>query len=236
MNASGAPTEHTLKAFDLDLTELRGLVAELSGRAEKAIERAIQALANFDVALAEQVVAEDKQIDALERAVDKMVIQTIALRAPMADDLRELVAVLKIANVIERVGDYAKNIARRVALIDPDHRIESAALIPAMGSAALELVDDALTAFARRDPELALEVCARDKVVDDFYNSIFRSLITQMIDNPEYINAGAHLLFVAKNLERVGDHATNMAEMVYFAVTGREPEERERGDSPLDTD
>jgi phosphate transport system protein len=228
--------EHTLKAFDGDLTTLRGLLAEIGGRAEKAVEGAMTALANNDHDLARQVVEGDKRIDALEEQIDRMVIQTIALRAPMADDLRELVAALKISGVVERIGDYAKNIARRVQLIDPDQQIEPARLLPAMADATRQLVDDAFTAFARRDADLAVAVCAQDKTVDDFYNSIFRALIAHMIDNPEHVGAGTHLLFIAKNLERIGDHATNVAEMVYFAVTGQSMNERERGEDALAPD
>ena len=233
--STNTTTEHTVKAFDSDISEMRGLIAEIGGRAEKAIQNAMEALKNHDLDLARQVVREDKQIDALEQKIDRMVIQTIALRAPMADDLRELVATLKISGVVERIGDYSKNIAKRVAVIDPDLHIEPASLLPAMAQAASQLVDDALTAYATRDADLADEVCERDRVVDDFYNSIFRSLVTHMIDNPKHIGAGAHLLFVAKNIERIGDHATNVAEMVYFAVTGQTRAERERGESPLDT-
>lgn len=227
-------SEHTVKAFDTDITEMRGLIAEIGGRAEKAIELAMKALVDYDLDLAYQVVKDDKKIDALEEKIDHLVIQTIALRAPMADDLRELVATLKISGVVERIGDYAKNIAKRVRLLDSSHHIEPASLLPAMAQAASQLVDDALTAYATRDADLADQVCERDRVVDDFYNTIFRSLVTHMVDNPKHIGEGAHFLFIAKNLERVGDHATNVAEMVYFAVTGENIGEREKGDSPLD--
>lgn len=219
--------EHTLKAFDGDLATLRGLIAEIGGRAEKAVEAAMMALANHDLDLARTVVEGDKRIDALEEQIDRMVIQTIALRAPMADDLRELVAALKISGVVERIGDYAKNIAKRVALIDPAQHIDVARLLPAMADATRQLVDDAFTAFARRDADLAVAVCAQDKTVDDFYNSIFRALIAHMIANPEHVGAGTHLLFIAKNLERIGDHATNIAEMVYYAATGMNLPDRE---------
>jgi len=227
-------TEHTVKAFDTDLTALRGLIAELGGRAEKAVEIAMRALATGDVALAQSVIDADRRIDTLEQQVDRQVIQTIALRAPMADDLRELVAALKISGVVERIGDYAKNIAKRVPAIAEGPSIEPASLLPAMADASRQLVDDAFTAFARRDPDLAASVCVQDKAVDDFYNSIFRALITDMIEHPDHIGAGAHLLFVAKNLERIGDHATNIAEMVYFAVTGQAMHDREKGESPID--
>ncbi|WP_079638009.1 phosphate signaling complex protein PhoU [Sphingopyxis flava] len=226
--------EHTVKAFDADLNRLRGLISEMGGRAEQALIQAMSALANGDRPLAAEVVEGDKAIDALETEVERLAVQTIALRAPMADDLREMIAALKIVSVVERIGDYAKNIAKRVALMDPARSIEAIPLLTSMSSLVAELIHDALDSFAARDTELALRVTVRDKTVDDFYNSIFRTLVTFMMENPRHITESAHLLFVAKNLERMGDHATNIAEMVYYAVTGERMEERERGEQPED--
>ena len=226
--------EHTVKAFDADLNRLRGLISEMGGRAEQALIQAMSALANGDRALAAEVVEGDKTIDALESEVERLAVQTIALRAPMADDLREMIAALKIVSVVERIGDYAKNIAKRVALMDPARSIEAIPVLTSMSSLVAELIHDALDSFAARDTELALRVTVRDKTVDDFYNSIFRTLVTFMMENPRHITESAHLLFVAKNLERMGDHATNIAEMVYYAVTGERMEERERGEQPED--
>jgi len=231
---SNSGTEHTVKAFDSDINELRGMVAEIGGRSEQAIAKAMQALQKHDLALAKEVVAEDKLIDDLEKRIDDLTFQTIALRAPMADDLRELIATFKISGVVERIGDYAKNIAKRVPLITRGHRMEPISLLPSMSKIASELVRDSLEAFARRDADLALEVSDRDQIVDDFYTSIFRTVITYMIENPKDISEAAHLLFIAKNLERIGDHATNVAEMVYFAAKGEQMPERDRGDSPTD--
>lgn len=227
-------SDHTVKAFDSDIAALRGLIAEIGGRAETAIAEAMHALSKNDLELAAKVVANDKQIDEIEQKIDRLVIQTIALRAPMADDLRELTAALKIGGVVERIGDYAKNIAKRVSAIHGDDFLEPASLLPAMSRVASELVEDALNAFATRDPDLAQMVCQRDQVVDDFYNSIFRAIVTYMIENPLHIGQGTHLLFVAKNLERIGDHATNVAEMVYFAVTGKTMTERPKGADLMD--
>ncbi|MEJ7926937.1 phosphate signaling complex protein PhoU [Sphingobium sp. AN641] len=222
--------EHTIKAFDEEIDNLRGLIAEMGGRAEAAIEHALMALLRNDSALAAQVVAGDKRIDMIEAEVEKLVVQIIALRAPMANDLRDLVAALKIVSVVERIGDYAKNIAKRVPLISGSKKtLEPMSLLPSMGQVAGEMVHDALNAFAARDPDLALAVIERDMVVDDFYNSVFRTLVTFMIENPKTISECAHLLFVAKNIERIGDHATNVAEMVYYAATGQTLPERERG-------
>ena len=227
-------TEHTVKAFDSDINELRGMVAEIGGRSEQAIAKAMRALEKSDLDLAAEVVREDKLIDDLEKRIDELTFQTIALRAPMADDLRELIATFKISGVVERIGDYAKNIAKRVPLVTQTHRLRPISLLPSMSKIASELVRDSLDAFARRDAELAMEVNRRDQIVDDFYNSIFRAVITHMIENPKEIGEAAHLLFIAKNLERIGDHATNVAEMVYFAATGEPMPERTRGEDPTD--
>ncbi|MCE7795813.1 phosphate signaling complex protein PhoU [Sphingobium sufflavum] len=221
--------EHTLKAFDDDIGELRALIAEMGGRAEAAIDDALVALSRRDNALAERVVEGDKAIDELEALIEKKVVQVIALRAPMADDLREIIAALKIVGVVERIGDYAKNIAKRVPLISHRSSHEPLSLLPAMGQIAREMVKGALDAFAARDAQKALWVMERDRAVDDFYNSIFRTMVTFMMENPKTISESAHILFIAKNLERVGDHATNVAEMVYYAATGAHPPERERG-------
>ena len=214
--------EHTVKAFDEDIGQIRGLISQMGGLAEQALADAMTALSRGDAALAKQVRAKDKAIDAIEHEVEKLAVRVIALRAPMADDLREVVAALKIAAVIERIGDYAKNIAKRVPMIHagPD-RIEAISILPAMATLASDMVRDVLDAFARRDAEAAIEVHRRDRALDDFYNSIFRVLLTFMAENPKTISEVAQLLFVAKNIERIGDHATNVAEMVYFAATGR---------------
>lgn len=229
-----AVTEHTLKAFDDEIIELRGLIAEMGGRAEAAIDRAVTALARHDLDAARAVVAEDEKIDELEIAVERLAVQILTLRAPMADDLRETVAALKIAGVIERIGDYAKNIAKRVPQISRPHKIEAVSVLPAMARLAGDMLHDVLNAFAARDPDAAADVSVRDRAVDDFYNSIFRTLLTFMMENPATIGEAAHLLFIAKNLERIGDHATNIAEMVYFAAKGEYLPERERGHSPLE--
>lgn len=221
-------SEHTFKAFDEDITRLRGLIAEMGGLAEVAIQGALDALVNGDKELAKKVVAGDKKIDVLETEVDKLAVRIIALRAPMADDLREVIAALKIAGVVERIGDYSKNIARRVGEVEGKDRFEPLTLLPAMGELASEMVHDVLTAYAARDPDLALEVIATDEKVDAFYNSIFRNLVSYMVENPATISSAAQLLFVARNLERIGDHATNVAEMVHFAATGTYPPDDDR--------
>ena len=213
--------QHTVKAFDEDITRLRGLIAEMGGLSEVAINRALEALIKGDDAIAKSVTKGDKKIDALESEVDKLAVRIIALRAPMADDLREVIAALKIAGVIERIGDYAKNIAKASRKIGEERKkFEPLTLLPAMADITTEMVHDVLTAYAARDPELAKDVIATDAKVDAFYDSIFRNLVSHMVENPSSISSAAQLLFVARNLERIGDHATNVAEMVHFAATG----------------
>ena len=221
-------TQHTVKAFDEDITRLRGLIAEMGGLAELAVQESLEALINGDEVLAAEVVERDMKIDALEMEVDAMAIRTLALRAPMADDLREIIAALKIGGVLERIGDYAKNIAKRSGRIEGRSRFEPLTLLPAMGEIAIEMVHDVLTAYAARDPVVAREVIERDAKVDAFYDSIFRNLVSYMVENPATISSAAQLLFVARNLERIGDHATNIAEMVHFAAVGTYPQDIER--------
>ncbi|MBR0553968.1 phosphate signaling complex protein PhoU [Stakelama marina] len=223
--------EHTVKAFDEDIGELRGLIAQMGGLAEAAIDASMDALKRHDLEAAARIIDGDKQIDELETEVERLAVRLIALRAPMADDLREVVAALKIAGVVERIGDYAKNIAKRVAAIDGHSVIEPLSLLPAMANMATDMVRNVLDAFAARDPEAAVRVCEQDRAVDDFYNSIFRTLVTFMVENPKSISQAAHMLFIAKNLERVGDHATNVAEMVYYAATGDHMGDRDQGDT-----
>ncbi len=219
--------EHTVKAFDEDITRLRGLIAEMGGLAEVSIGEAMDALIRGSRELADAVIRRDKRIDAIEIEVDRLAIRIIALRAPMADDLREVIAALKIAGVIERIGDYAKNIAKRTGKIENHKSFEPLTLIPAMADIAAEMVHDVLTAYAARDPVMASDVIARDDKVDAFYDSIFRNLVSHMVENPKTISSAAQLLFVARNLERIGDHATNVAEQVHFAATGTYLTDRE---------
>ncbi|MEO7787315.1 MAG: phosphate signaling complex protein PhoU [Sphingomicrobium sp.] len=224
---------HTLKAFDEDLDRLRALISQMGGLAEHAIRESMRCLVQRDLEGAQRIVQNDKKLDALEVETERRAIQILALRAPMAGDLRDIVAAMKISSVVERIGDYAKNIAKRVPQFD-SAVIEPLSLMPEMARIATEMVHDVLTAFVERDAEAAVRVTERDKAVDDFYNSIFRTLLTFMMENPHNISQSAHLLFVAKNIERVGDHATNIAEMVYYAATGQQMAERPRGGSVTD--
>ncbi len=222
---------HTLKAFDEDIERLRALISQMGGIAEHAIDEAMRCLGQRDLDGAARIVEDDKKLDSLEVETERRAVQLIALRAPMAADLRDVVAALKISGVVERIGDYAKNIAKRVPLLENMGKIEPLSLLPEMARIANEMVHDVLDAFVERDAQKAVRVCERDNAVDDFYDSIFRTLLTHMMENPHNIGQAAHLLFVAKNLERVGDHATNIAEMVYYAATGEHMADRP-GKSP----
>lgn len=223
---------HTLKAFDEDLDRLRALISEMGGLAEHAIRESMRCLVQRDLDGAARIVEDDKKLDALEIETERRAVQLIALRAPMATDLRDVVAAMKISSVVERIGDYAKNIAKRVPLLR-DRDIEPLSLMPEMAKIATEMVHEVLNAFVQRDADAALRVIERDKAVDDFYNSIFRTLLTYMMENPNNIGQSAHLLFIAKNVERVGDHATNIAEMVYYAATGKHITDRPKGDDEM---
>jgi phosphate transport system protein len=213
---------HTIKAFDDDIDRLRALISQMGGLAEHAIAESMRCLVERDLDDAKQVIEDDRKIDALEFETERRAVQLIALRAPMAGDLRDVVAALKISGVVERIGDYAKNIAKRVRLMDNLGKIEPLSLLPEMARIAATMVHDVLDAFIARDAEAAERVIERDKALDDFYDSVFRTLLTHMMENPNTIGQSAHLLFVAKNIERIGDHATNIAEMVYYAATGQQ--------------
>lgn len=220
--------DHTVKAFDDDLNRIRGLISEMGARAEHAVIGAIAALEKSDSEAAVRIIADDQLIDDLEHEVERMVVQTIALRAPMADDLRAMIAALKIAAELERIGDYARSIAKRVPILS-SRTISSIPLLKSMALMASEILRDVMAAFAAQDPVAAEAAAARDKNVDDFYNSVFRTLLSHMLENQHVISECAHLLFIAKNVERIGDHATNVAEMIFYAATGQQMEERERG-------
>jgi phosphate transport system protein len=222
---------HTLKAFDQDIDRLRALISQMGGLAEYAIGEAMRCLIQRDTEGALRVVEHDKKLDALEIETERRAVQLIALRAPMAGDLRDVVAALKISGVVERIGDYAKNIAKRVPQLEGASKIEPVSLLPEMARIATSMVHDVLDAFVQRDADVAVQVCKRDDAVDDFYDSIFRTLLTHMMENPHNIGHATQLLFVAKHLERVGDHATNIAEMVYYAATGQHMADRTRDES-----
>ena len=221
---------HTVKSFDDEIRQLRSLVSQMGGLCEAQITAAVDALMRRNPEAALDVIQTDVRIDALEAEAERLAVTMIALRAPMAHDLREIISALKISSVLERIGDYAKNIAKRASTLTATAQIEPVIIIPQMARVVVEMIKDALDAYVDRDADKAVAVCQRDATVDDFYNSLFRSLLTFMMENPHHITPSAHLLFIAKNLERIGDHATNVAEMVYFSATGKYIESRPKTD------
>ena len=219
MTGSALPP-HTVHAFDADMNRIRALVQECGTLATRQVNDAVAAMMRRDLAVAGAIEMLDEQVDALQAAAELEAINTISRRSPQADDLRELISAIKIVGDLERIGDYAKNIAKRTAVIAETATIEPAILIPTIAELVTGMVDDAIKAYIERDVDLAMAVIQRDRSVDDFYNSLFRSLLVYMIESPQQTTQAAHLLFVTKNLERVGDHATNIAELVYYSVTG----------------
>ena len=225
-------SEHTVKAYDAELDLIGAKIAEMGGIAEKMLVDAMDALSRLDMELAERVVISDPRLDALQREIEDQVVQTIARRQPMAVDLRELMASIHIAGDLERVGDLAKNIAKRAMKVADDPRVMRAVVgLKHMAEVAAMQLKDVLDAYAQRDVGRAKAVWTRDADLDALDDSIFRDLLTFMMEDPRNISFCTHLLFCAKNLERVGDHATNIAENVNFMVTGQSlPMNRPKGD------
>jgi phosphate transport system protein len=223
--------DHTVKAYDKELDALERSIAEMGGIAEKMVIDAMDALANSDSALAQRVIACDERLDTLQREIEESAILTIARRQPMAVDLREIIGAIRVAGDLERVGDLAKNIAKRSLKIGEEVRSPREVVgLKHMNDVATELLKDVLDAYAQRDNDRALAVWERDVELDALEDSVFRDLLTHMMEDPRNISYCAHLLFCSKNIERVGDHATNIAETVHYLVTGRAlPGERPKG-------
>jgi phosphate transport system protein len=225
-------TEHLVKSFDADLKKLRDLLTEMGGIVESQVALAAEAIANRDAAAATRAVEADPQVDALEREIEQFVIRMLALRQPMAADLRLIVAALKITGDLERIGDYAANVAKRsivLAQYTLPFSLTGLVHMAHMVQEQLKLIIDAIGA---NDTAKAIEVWRSDRVVDDLYTALFRELITYMMEDPRNITPCTHLLFIAKNLERIGDHATNVAETLYYAVEGEVlSEARPKGDT-----
>jgi phosphate transport system protein len=228
---SDAP-EHLVKSFDQELKRLRNLMTEMGGIVETQVALAADAIMNRDAAAATRAVEEDPKVDALEREVEKLVIRLLALRQPVADDLRRAVSALKITGDLERIGDYAANVAKRSIVLAQFSLPYSLAGLAHMAHLVQGQLKSIIDALGDNDAEKAVEVWRSDQVVDDIYNAIFRELITYMMEDPRNITPCTHLLFIAKNLERIGDHATNVAENLYYAVTGASlPDSRPKGDT-----
>jgi phosphate transport system protein len=226
-------TEHTAKAFDVDLQDLSRMVAEMGGLAEKQIADSVDALAKRDAVRANRVIVADAAIDNLQREIEERSVLTIARRQPMAVDLREIVSALRIANDLERIGDLAKNIAKRVMPITADfHPQKLIRGVEHMSALVLTQLKQVLDSYASHDLEKALAVWKGDEEIDAMCTSLFRELLTYMMEDPRHITFCIHLMFSAKNIERMGDHATNIAETVYFMVQGRPiTDERPKGDT-----
>ena len=212
--------EHTVKSFDAQLRELSKQVVQMGGLAEAQLAMAIDAMARRDADAAALVVKHDHQIDDLEQSVDDAAVRLLALRQPMASDLREVLAALKISSDLERIGDYAANVAKRIQALTKAPPMEPARSVPRMGRLVQQGIKDVLDAYVERDIVKARDTWERDAEVDEMYTSIFRELLTYMMEDPRNISPCTHLLFIAKNIERIGDHATNIAEMVFFLISG----------------
>jgi phosphate transport system protein len=232
--------DHTVKAYDKELDALGRRIAEMGGVAEKMVIEAMDALANADTVLARQIVATDLRLDALQREIEDMAVMTIVRRQPVSVDLRELIGAIRIAGDLERVGDLAKNIAKRTVKVGSEARVPRAIIgLKHMNDVATELLKDVLDAYAQRDEARAREVWERDVDLDELEDSVFRDLLTHMMEDPRNISFSAHLLFCSKNIERIGDHATNIAETVVYLVTGKSmPTERphRRPENDIDLD
>jgi phosphate transport system protein len=226
-------SEHTAKAFDVDLQELNKSVAQMGGLAEKAIADSVDALVRLDTTLAAHVISVDQSIDTLQREIEEKSILTIARRQPMAIDLREIVSALRVSNDLERIGDLAKNIAKRVAELNDEFRPQKLIRgVEHMAGLVLGQIKQVLDAYAGRDLAKALDVWRRDEEVDAMCTSLFRELLTYMMEDPRNITFCIHLMFSAKNIERMGDHATNIAETVHYMIEGRTiTDERPKGDT-----
>ena len=219
-------SEHIVRAVDAELGQLDNMIAEMGGLAERQLENAIAALVGRDREMAETIIEGDEKIDHLEAQVNAFVIRFLALRQPVADDLRVIIAALKIATYIERIGDYAKNLAKRTLALEESRVVHgTAASIARMATVVQAMIAGALGAYIARDIAQADDVRRRDTEVDQLNSSMFRELLTYMLEDPRHISACTHLLFAAKNLERMGDHATGIAEQVHFIVTGSAPKD-----------
>lgn len=223
---------HIVKSFDNDLGQIESLLLEMGGLVETQISEAVRALVDRDVELGEKVRGNDKRVDDLEIQINDLTIRTLALRQPMAEDLRAVVTALKVAANLERIGDYAKNIAKRTSVLAQSPHIGSySTTIKRMSKLVQDMVRDVLDAYVARDGQTAEDLRLRDEEVDQLHNTLFRELLTYMMEDARNITPCLHLLFIAKNIERMGDHTTGIAEQVYYLVTGTQlDDDRPKGD------
>lgn len=223
---------HIVKAYDKELEALKKHLLEMGGLSESLLEQSLEVLVKHNPARAKKLVEKDKKIDQLEAEVAGKAIKLIALRQPMAEDLRVIITALKVSANLERMGDYAKNISARVITLSKNPALlGTAKSIAAMGGMVKGMIHDVLDSFVERDVEKAMAVIEADRDVDRTYTGLFREILTYMMEDPRNISLGTHLLFIAKNVERIGDHATNIAEQVHFMIEGAYPaDERPKGD------
>ena len=224
--------EHLVKSYDLELKRLNAMICEMGGIVENQVALATNAIVMRDAEASARTVQEDVKVDALERDIEQFVIRMLALRQPMAADLRQIVASLKITGDLERIGDYATNVAKRGITLAQFNVPYSLTGLAHMAHLVQEQLKSIIDALATNDAAKAIEVWHADQAVDNLYNTIFRELITYMMEDPRNITPCTHLLFIAKNLERIGDHATNVAETIHYAATGSVlPDARPKGDT-----
>ncbi|MGQ0662650.1 MAG: phosphate signaling complex protein PhoU [Pseudomonadota bacterium] len=225
-------SEHIVKSFDDALKRLDTMIARMGGLAEAQLAGAIEAMAKRDSERAQAIVEGDDKIDDLEREIDELALRLLALRQPMARDLRIILASLRIGADLERIADYAANVAKRTIALNQVAPVRPVHAVPRMGKVAQQMIKDVLDAYAARDVERAVAVWNRDEEVDEMYSGLFRELLTYMMEDPRNITASTHLLFIAKNIERIGDHATNIAETIHFLVVGTKlGAQRPKGDT-----
>lgn len=223
--------KHIMTSFETDLKKLRDMIAVMGGLVERAVANAAEALLTHDASAAAEVVAQDPAVDAEEHAIEQAAVRLLALRQPVADDLRQVVQALKVTTDLERIGDYAANIAKRSMVINQLPNVPSLSGLGQMARLVQQNLKSSIDAVGDADPQKAIAVWRADQMVDDLYNTIFRELVTYMMEDARSITACTHLLFIAKNLERIGDHTTNIAELTYYAVTGESlPDFRPKGD------
>jgi len=220
MKGADMASEHIVKSYDEELERLSNIIVEMGGMAESQLAAAIDAVVKRDSDAAASVIESDLKVDQLERDVDSLAVRLLALRQPMGRDLREIIAALKIASDLERICDYAANVAKRSIALSQSPPIQPAHALPRMAYLALVLVKDVIDAYVDRDADKAIVVWTRDEELDEMYSSLFREFLTYMMEDPRNISGYAHLLFMAKNIERIGDHATNIAENLYYMVQG----------------
>ena len=229
--------EHIASVFDRDLEAIQAMIMKMGGLVEQSIDQSVTALVNRDSDLALAVRAADKSIDALDEQVSTEAARVIALRAPQASDLRTVLSVFRIANNLERIGDYSKNIARRTGVVLEHDRVDGASeALRRMARSVEIMLKDVLDAYIQRDADLALDVRARDHDVDQMYDALFRNFLTHMMEDPRNITVCMHLHFMAKNIERMGDHVTSIAEQVVYLVTGELPEDERNKMSSVSPD